>query len=330
MKMMKKAIALALSMMMVLALTACGSSEEKSESNESGDSAMRAALILDGPIDDGGWNADCYNGLVRLGEELGYETAYSENVDQADYVSAIREYAAEGYDLIILSGNQFLDATKEVYEDFPETHFAGINFGYTDTNVSSMKFNDIQSGFLAGAFAGLMTETNAVGYIGGTEISSITDALEGFEKGAKYVNPDCEVVSSMTGSWSDVAKGKELALSQISTSNVDVIFGFASACNTGMIEACKEQGKMYIAEPLDIMSTEPDVIIGSLLEKNSELIVSIGEMVQDGITEGQSITGDVANNVLAFGEFSESVPQEVQDQLKEIIDGIIDGSVTIE
>ena len=134
----------------------------------------------------------------------------------------------------------------------------------------------------------------------------------------------------MTGSWSDVAKGKELALSQISTSNVDVIFGFASACNTGMIEACKEQGKMYIAEPLDIMSTEPDVIIGSLLEKNSELIVSIGEMVQDGITEGQSITGDVANNVLAFGEFSESVPQEVQDQLKEIIDGIIDGSVTIE
>ena len=73
MKMMKKAIALALSMMMVLALTACGSSEEKSESNESGDSAMIAALILDGPIDDGGWNADCYNGLVRLGEELGYE-----------------------------------------------------------------------------------------------------------------------------------------------------------------------------------------------------------------------------------------------------------------
>ena len=287
-------------------------------------------MILDGPIDDGGWNADCYNGLVRLEEELGYDTAYSENVDQSDYVSAIREYATAGYDLIILSGNQFLDATKEVYEDFPDTQFAGVNFGFTDTNVSSMKFNDVEGGFLAGAFAGLMTETNAVGYIGGTEISSITDAQEGFEKGAKYVNPDCEVVSSMTGSWSDVAKGKELALSQISTSNVDVIFGFASACNTGMIEACKEQGKMYIAEPLDILDTEPDVIIGSLLEKNSELIVSIGEMVQDGISEGQSLTGEVSNNVLGFGAFSDKVPQDVQDQLQEIVDGLSDGSLTIE
>lgn len=318
---MKKLTALLLALAMVLALAACGSGDGAGTASPpvggedpAGDGkTLKAALVLDGPIDDGGWNADCFNGLVRCQDELGYEIAYSENVAQSDYVSAAREYAA-----------------IEIHEDFPGVHFAGINFSYTASNVSSMAFNDLQSGFMAGAFAALMSETGAVGYIGGTEIQSIVDCETGFMQGAKYVNPDIVAVSSMTGSWSDVAKGKELALAQISTSNVDVIFGFASACNTGMIAACKEKGIKYIAEPLDILDSEPGVIMGSVLEMNSELIVTIAEMVSQGVTEGQSIVGDISNGILAFGAFADQVPAEVQTRLQEICAGLVDGSIPVE
>lgn len=335
---MKKLTALLLALAMVLALAACGSGDGAGTASPpvggedpAGDGkTLKAALVLDGPIDDGGWNADCFNGLVRCQDELGYEIAYSENVAQSDYVSAAREYAAAGYDLVILPGNQFQDAAIEIHEDFPGVHFAGINFSYTASNVSSMAFNDLQSGFMAGAFAALMSETGAVGYIGGTEIQSIVDCETGFMQGAKYVNPDIVAVSSMTGSWSDVAKGKELALAQISTSNVDVIFGFASACNTGMIAACKEKGIKYIAEPLDILDSEPGVIMGSVLEMNSELIVTIAEMVSQGVTEGQSIVGDISNGILAFGAFADQVPAEVQTRLQEICAGLVDGSIPVE
>ena len=149
-------------------------------------------------------------------------------------------------------------------------------------------------------------------------------------QGAKYINPDITTVSSMTGSWSDVAKGKELALAQISTSNVDVIFGFASACNSGMIAACKEQGRKYIAEPLDILDSEPGVIIGSVLEKNSELIVIIAEMVALEVTEGQSIVGDLSNGILAYGAFGDEVSDEVRSRLDEVIAGLSDGSIKVE
>lgn len=332
---MKKITALLLALAMLFTLAACGSETTTGSPSDSGAPAeeggsLKVALVLDGPIDDGGWNADCYNGLVRCQDELGYEIAYSENVAQSDYVSAAREYAAAGYDLVILPGNQFQDAAIEIHEEFPDVHFAGINFTYTAANVSSLKFDDLQSGFMAGAFAALMSQTGAVGYIGGTEIQSIVDCEAGFMQGAKYINPDITAVSSMTGSWSDVAKGKELALAQISTSNVDVIFGFASACNSGMIAACKEQGRMYIAEPLDILDTEPGVIVGSVLEMNSELIVTIAEMVAQGVTEGQSIVGDLSNGILAFGAFGDEVSQEVQTQLEEICAGLVDGSITVE
>lgn len=335
---MKKIMALFLALVMTLGLTACSSGGETGTSNPPAGSnapsgegkALKAALVLDGPIDDGGWNADCYNGLVRCQDELGYEIACSENVAQSDYVSAAREYASAGYDLVILPGNQFQDAAIEIHEEFPDVHFAGINFSYTASNVSAMAFNDLQSGFMAGSFAALMSETGAVGYIGGTEIQSIVDCEAGFMQGAKYINPDITTVSSMTGSWSDVAKGKELALAQISTSNVDVIFGFASACNSGMIAACKEQGRMYIAEPLDILDSEPGVIVGSVLEMNSELIVTIAEMVAQGVTEGQSIVGDISNGILAFGAFAEEVPAEVQTKLEEICTGLADGSIPVE
>lgn len=333
---MKKLLALTLALAMTLSLAACGSdkpsgSSPAPESSTSGgsDAPMKAALILDGPIDDGGWNADCYNGMVLCQDQLGFEIAVSENVAQADYVSATREYAAAGYNLVVLPGNQFQDAASELYEDFPDTHFAGINFGFTADNVSSMSFNNLQAGFMAGAFAALMSEKNSVGYIGGTEIQAIVDAEVGFGQGAKYITPDINTVSSMTGSWSDVAKGKELALAQISTSNVDVIFGFASACNSGMISACKEKGAKYIAEPLDILDSEPGVICGSVVMKNSELILTIAEMVSLGVTTGQAIVGDVSNGILAYGAFGADVSAEVQEKLTKVVTGLSDGSITV-
>lgn len=329
---MKRLFALFLALVMTLSLAACGSGSDTGNSKSpegNGDASLKAAMILDGPIDDGGWNADCYNGMVQCQDQLGFEITVSENVAQSDFVSATREYAAAGYDLVVLPGNQFQDAVTELYEDFPEVHFAGINFDFTADNVSSMSFNNLQAGFMAGAFAALMSENDSVGYIGGTEIQSIVDAQTGFEQGAKYITPDISTVSSMTGSWSDVAKGKELALAQISTSNVDVIFGFASACNTGMIAACKEKGTKYIAEPLDILDTEPGVVCGSVVMKNSELILTIAEMVSYGVTSGQSIVGDVSNSILTYGAFGEEVSQEVQDQLTEVVNGLKDGSITV-
>ena len=54
----------------------------------------KAAMLLGGSINDQSWNALGYSGLMKL-KELGYETAYSENVPAADHVEAMRSRGIE-------------------------------------------------------------------------------------------------------------------------------------------------------------------------------------------------------------------------------------------
>ncbi len=64
-------------------------------------------MFLDGPVNDGGWGASCYGAMVESAKQHGWETAYSESVAQADWVSTMQNYVDQGYDLIVAPGNQY-------------------------------------------------------------------------------------------------------------------------------------------------------------------------------------------------------------------------------
>jgi basic membrane protein A len=296
---------------------------------EADDGGLKAAIVFNGPVSDGGWNADCYQGMMQLKEKLGYEIAYSENVKQADYVSAFREYANLGYDLIVCPGFEFSDAVHEVYADYPDTKFAVINGGFTAENVASMGHNNVQAGFLAGVIAGLYSKSNVAGYVGGTEIPPIVDAQTGMERGLRYINPDAKLIATMAGSWSDMAKGKEIALSQISTANVDVIFGFASAVNAGIIEGCAEKGAAVIGEPGDLLDLNPDVIITSVIISNPRLIMMAGEKVAQGTFSGEAIIGDLNNGGVDVGRYNSKMAAADQKKIQDIIEKIKSGEIDV-
>ena len=61
-----------------------GSQESEQEPSQSSDSGsepapLKAALLTSGPVNDGGWNTQAYEGLLMLKDELGYEIAFTEN-----------------------------------------------------------------------------------------------------------------------------------------------------------------------------------------------------------------------------------------------------------
>jgi basic membrane protein A len=266
--------------------------------------------------------------MLQARDELGFSVSVSENLAAADFVSAFREYAAEGYDLIVAPGNQFQDAVEQIYEEFPNSHFAGINFSFNAKNVTSMGFNNVQAGFLAGALAGLFTKSGSCGYIGGTEIQPTTDSSQGMKLGIEYVNKGAKFVSSMTGSWDDVAKGKELGISQITTANVDVIFSFAGACNTGIIQAAKEKGVWVIVEPMDILDTDPGAICGSVLMSNGALIMFAANVVVKG-ESGQAMIGDISNGVIGLGKLNDAVEPGIRSALDTITKDLAAGKINL-
>jgi len=290
---------------------------------------LKMALVLNGPISDGGWNANAYAGLKLAEETYGFEIAYSESVQQSDYETAFTDYANQGYDLIIANGFEFTDAVMTVAENFPEVMFGIINGGAIAENVAILGFDNVEAGYLAGAFAGLMTETGYVGFVGGQEVPSITDAQAGMEMGLAATNPEAELISVMAGSWDDVAKGKEIALSMITASNVDVIFPFASAVNTGVIQGAKEKQAYVIGEPNDQLALAPGTIIGSVLQSTPDLILLAAGKVVDGTFEGEVISGNLANGVQNMGTYGDEVPEDVRTRMSEIMEQIKSGEISL-
>ena len=80
---MKKIIAFILATVMLMAtLTACGSKNNDDKKGGAKTAAdLKIVLLLPGEINDQGWNASNYAGVVACNEKLGTKMEYVESVD---------------------------------------------------------------------------------------------------------------------------------------------------------------------------------------------------------------------------------------------------------
>ena len=67
----------------------------------------KAAILLPGSANDQSWNALGYSILKSL-EPHGFKTAYSENVSDADEAEALRDYANQGYGIVMGHSGRFV------------------------------------------------------------------------------------------------------------------------------------------------------------------------------------------------------------------------------
>lgn len=187
--------------------------------------------------------------------------------------------------------------------------------------------NTDQIGQLAGALAGLITKTNSVGFIGAVELDTTKSKLENFEKAAKKVNPDVQVTSAYAGSFTDAAKGKELATTFVNSNNVDVMFGDASIVDTGAREALAIYGDRYdIGQPGDLGSADDKLIACSVVTDNKAMILSAMKDVEAGSFGNKIVKGDLDNGGVAVGTFSNIVDQDTQAKYQEIVSQIKAGT----
>ncbi|MEL7608328.1 MAG: BMP family protein [Bacillota bacterium] len=292
--------------------------------------AYKVALVMTGVINDAGWTESAYNGLMLAQEQLGVEGAYSESVLQPDFESVMRDYASQGYDLVIAVGNEFSDAALVVAPDFLDTKFAVMNGNnFQEPNVAAYRFNTPQTGFIAGVCAALYSKTGVVGMIGGTTLPHIVDAVDAFAAGAKYINPDIKVLTGFTESMTDVAKGKEMGMTYIEQ-GADVLSANANSCGLGVIEAAKDKGIRHIGYVSDQNQVAPDTIMVSAIQSNEFLIMAIVKAAMDNeMTAALHLFG-MAEGAISLSDFhghEADLPEGGKAKIDAVIAGILDGSL---
>ena len=147
------------------------------------------------------WNELSYQGLMRAETELGViGTVYTATSD-ADYGPNLEACVLDGNDLCISVGFSTQDAISETASTYTATNFAIVDlpFDPNQQNLRAINFQVDEPSYLAGTLAGLMTQSDKLGLIGGMEIPGVTIFIDGFMQGAMCANLD--VTQLLTYTW---------------------------------------------------------------------------------------------------------------------------------
>jgi basic membrane lipoprotein Med (substrate-binding protein (PBP1-ABC) superfamily) len=258
---------------------------------------IKVGLVTDvGKVNDGTFNQYAYEGMMKAAEELGLETAFIETAQPTDYEKNVEQFAQEGYDMIVTVGFMMGETTQKMAEKYPDIKFAIVDSSYETypNNLQGMVFREDQAGFLAGAMAGLLSESKTVGIVAGMEIPPVKKFRNGYENGVAYVCADCETIGVYIESFTDPARGKTAALSQVAE-GADIIFGAGGPTGSGGILGAAQEGVWVIGVDQDEYFT---TFKGGAADGADKLLSSAMKRVDNavydsikGLTTGEFVGG---------------------------------------
>ncbi len=298
-------------------------------------------LVTDlGRINDGTFNQYAYEGMVRAAEDLGLESDYIETQAQTDYAANIQTCLDGEYDAIVTVGFLIADATYAAAEANPDVYFIGVD-QYVATpipNYVGIQFREDQAGFLVGAMAALVSESGTIGGVYGVPIPPVVKFRNGYEQGARYVNPDINVLGIYIDDFLAPDRGAAAA-EQLIGEGADVIFGAGGPTGSGGISFAAGEGVRVIGVDQDEFFTTfgegetpgAEFLISSALKRVDNGVYQMIERLVTGEGFGFE-TGmyvlEVANDGISFAPAHDAeVPEEVTAQVEEILAGLIDGSI---
>jgi basic membrane lipoprotein Med (substrate-binding protein (PBP1-ABC) superfamily) len=321
--------------MLVLLVSACGGG---GGGPDEGDGVFRVAVIMPSTINDLAFSQSMYDALMAIQKDMGgpekMELVYSDNMFVVDdAAAAIRDYASEGYDLVIAHGSQYGSSLKEIAPDFKETAFA---HGTTvDTfvdegidNVFAYEAASHEGGYVNGVMAGMLTESNVVGVVGPIETGDAKLYIDGFVAGVKAANPDAEVNVNYIGSFSDVALASEAASTHISA-GADTLTGTAQMV-VGAIGKAEENDVLWFGTQASQTSLAPKIVVANQVYDWAVVLNDIIDLIGQGTYGGRAYAITLENKGLVMDYNPDfDLPADVKTAAEEAIKGIIDGSITI-
>jgi basic membrane protein A len=321
---------LALLMLTAMLLTGCGGDGGDSGTGE----AFRVAVVMPSAINDLAFSQSMYDALLAIQAERGeenFEIVYSESMFVVDdAAAAIRDYASQGFDLIIAHGSQYGSSLQEIAPEFPETSFA---WGTTvDTfgldNIFAYEARAEEGGYVNGVMAAMLSESDVLGVVGPIETGDAKLYVDGFAAGVTATNADTVVNTNWIGSFSDVALASEAAQTHIGA-GADALTGTAQMV-VGAIGVAEENDVLWFGTQSSQTALAPTIVVANQVYRWEVVLEDMISLIEDGTYGGQSFEITLENGGLEI-EFNSDydLPDEVMAKAEATIDGIIDGTITV-
>jgi simple sugar transport system substrate-binding protein len=277
-----KYLLLALLLVLVLVVSACGGDDEA----EGEDVAF--GMILVGPKNDHGWSQAHYEGGAYVEENLeGSRMIVFESLNPADKPEAtlegvVDEMVSDGANLIFTTSDEFEEDTVGVAEKHPDVTFINISgddalTGEAPENLGNImgRMEDMKA--IAGCAAALATETGKIGYLGPLINHETLRLASSAYLGARYcyenfqgMDPDdLEFVVNWIGFWFNIP-GVTLDPTEVTNSFFDagadvVMSGIDTTEGIDVSGQLAAQGEEVWSVPYDFegaCDNAPDICLG--------------------------------------------------------------------
>lgn len=211
--------------------------------------------------------------------------------------AAIMDRVAAGDDVIVTLGDSLAENTRKAASLYSNVVFIGVLQPEAESVpdliiLGGKKSRQDQIGFIAGAMAGLQTETRVVGSVVPSGEASGLKYANGFLHGVRLTCGQCDVWSIDLEEYTDVSEGSSAA-HRLRNVNVDTVFAAPGTAGDAAIRAAALSGvsvigvgqdyyaKLYTSDGVD----GADLVLGSIIYRPDVLLDAI---LQDLVNGKQS------------------------------------------
>ncbi|HTP57744.1 MAG TPA: BMP family protein [Spirochaetia bacterium] len=298
---------------------------------------FRIAVVMPSATNDMAFSQSMWSALLAIQKEMGGEAAlvlkYSDNMYKVpDAGAAVRDYASQGFDIVIAHGSQYGSSIQEIAPDFPQVTFAwgtDVNtFGMP--NVYAYTAAAEQGGYVNGVLAARLTKSKKIGVTGPVEVGDAKTYIDGFVQGVQSVNSAISISKTWTGSFSDVALMAAAAKTHI-TNGADVLTG-SSQSVVGSIGAAKDAGGvLWFGTQADQASLAPKLVVASQVYDWVGMLKDIIAKHKKGVLGGVSYTLTLENGGLKVAyNPGYKLPASVKAASDAAIKGIASGKIVVQ
>ncbi|MFA9557543.1 BMP family protein [Evansella sp. AB-rgal1] len=313
--------------------------------NDGEDGEFSVKMVTDtGGIDDKSFNQSAWEGLQEFGADFDVEVDYIHSSSTSDYTPNLNRLARSGTDLSFAIGFLMEDDVRTVAEQNPDNQFAIVDMvvvdgeGNTYPNIANLTFAEHQGSFLVGVVAGLQTETDHVGFIGGVEGELIKKFENGFKAGVKAVNPGAEISVQYAESFGDESRGQQIA-SNFYNNGADIIYHAAGGTGLGVFSEAINRARG--GENVWVIGVDRDqheegeydggnVTLTSMVKRVDQAVYQVSEMTLEGnYPGGQVLEFGLDNQGVGIAETSDNVTEDSLSAVEEWEQRILSGEFEV-
>jgi basic membrane protein A len=186
---------------------------------------------------------------------------------------------------------------------------------------------------MVGALAGLLEKQNkakknagVISAVGGISIPPVNHYIAGYKWAATMEDPGIKVLVGYSNDFTDPAKCKNVASSQISA-KADILFQVAGGCGLGVLQAAGQAGVYSIGVDADQKDADPSVIASALKKVDVATYTAIKNVV-NGQFQGGALTFSVANDGAGYAVDNLTLPDDIKAELDKVQGQIKSGALT--